>query len=85
MSSRGSEYQEVPKPPSQPNLPTGPATSSRLVTMDTPNPQLFCGCGLRLSECLDPRLKDLEMERNMVIVRSGKRDRDERTVKQFLP
>lgn len=39
MSSLGSAYQEVPRPPSQPNLPTEPATPSRLVTMETPNPQ----------------------------------------------
>jgi integrase len=49
--------------------------TARLMTM------LFCGCGVRLRECLDPRLKGLALEQNMVIVRSGKRDREERTVR----
>src|SRR5712691_8124836 len=39
MSSLGSEYQEVPKPPSQPYRPGTAAMSSRLVTTETPNPQ----------------------------------------------
>src|SRR6266404_8156568 len=38
-SSLGSERHEVPRPPSQPKLPTGAATSSRRVTTDNPNPQ----------------------------------------------
>jgi integrase len=38
------------------------------------------GCGLRLSECLNLRVKDLDLERAMVIVRSGKGDKDRRTV-----
>ena len=36
MSSLGSEYHDVPIPPSQPNLPTGPDTSVRFVTIATP-------------------------------------------------
>jgi hypothetical protein len=32
ISSTGSEYQEVPSPPSQPNVPMDPATPSRRVT-----------------------------------------------------
>src|SRR5947209_4316171 len=39
MSSLGSEYQEVPRPPSQPYRPGTAAMSSRLVTTETPNPQ----------------------------------------------
>src|SRR5260370_23405058 len=39
ISSLGSEYQEVPRPPSQPYRPGTAAMSSRLVTTDTPNPQ----------------------------------------------
>jgi len=39
MSSLGSEYQEVPMPPSQPYRPGTAARSSRLVTTETPNPQ----------------------------------------------
>jgi hypothetical protein len=34
MSSLGSERHDVPNPPSQPNFPTGPATSTRRVTID---------------------------------------------------
>jgi len=38
------------------------------------------GCGLRLKECLQLRIKDVDLERGMVIVRSGKGDKDRRTV-----
>lgn len=41
---------------------------------------LTYGCGLRLNECLNLRIKDLDMELGMVIVRSGKGDKDRRTV-----
>jgi integron integrase len=41
---------------------------------------LTYGCGLRLSECLYLRVKDLDLERGMLIVRSGKGDKDRRTV-----
>lgn len=41
---------------------------------------LTYGCGLRLNECLNLRVKDLDMERGLVIVRSGKGDKDRRTV-----
>jgi len=41
---------------------------------------LIYGCGLRLQECLRLRVKDIEQERNMIIVRSGKGDSDRRTV-----
>jgi integrase len=41
---------------------------------------LIYGCGLRLQECLNLRIKDIDFERNMVIVRSGKGDKDRRTV-----
>src|SRR6516165_6822801 len=36
--STGSARQEVPRPPSQPYIPTVPASSVRRVAMDTPNP-----------------------------------------------
>lgn len=42
--------------------------------------KLTYGCGLRLHECLKLRIKDIDFEQNMVIVRSGKGDRDRRTV-----
>lgn len=42
--------------------------------------KLTYGCGLRFSECLNLRVKDLDLERGMLIVRSGKGDKDRRTV-----
>ncbi len=41
---------------------------------------LIYGCGLRLMECLRLRIKDVDLERGVVIVRSGKGDKDRRTV-----
>lgn len=41
---------------------------------------LIYGCGLRLQECLRLRIKDLDLEQNTLIVRSGKGDKDRRTV-----
>ena len=41
---------------------------------------LIYGCGLRLQECLRLRLKDIDLEQNMVMVRSGKGDKDRGTV-----
>ncbi len=41
---------------------------------------LTYGCGLRLNECLSLRIKDVDLEQNIVIVRSGKGDEDRRTV-----
>ncbi|MEW6573661.1 MAG: integron integrase [Bacillota bacterium] len=41
---------------------------------------LTYGCGLRLQECLNLRIKDIDLEQGMVIVRSGKGDKDRRTV-----
>lgn len=42
--------------------------------------KLIYGCGLRLHECLQVRVKDIDFEQNMVIIRSGKGDKDRRTV-----
>ncbi len=50
------------------------AGTTRLMAM------LTYGCGLRMSECLSLRIKDLDLERSMVVVRSGKGDKDRRTV-----
>ncbi|MEW6410442.1 MAG: integron integrase [Nitrospirota bacterium] len=41
---------------------------------------LIYGCGLRLQECLNLRIKDVDIEQSIVIVRSGKGDKDRRTV-----
>jgi integron integrase len=38
------------------------------------------GGGLRLQECLQMRIKDIDIEQNILIVRSGKGDKDRRTV-----
>ena len=42
--------------------------------------RLTYGCGLRLSECTRLRIKDIDLEQNIVIVRSGKGDEDRITV-----
>jgi integrase len=41
---------------------------------------LIYGCGLRLQECLSLRIKDVDLEQNVVIIRSGKGNKDRRTV-----
>ena len=41
---------------------------------------IIYGCGLRLQECLRLRVKDIDPERNMIIVRSGKGHKDRRTL-----
>jgi integron integrase len=41
---------------------------------------LTYGCGLRVTECLSLRIKDVDIEKNIVIVREGKGDKDRRTV-----
>jgi integron integrase len=38
------------------------------------------GCGLRLAECVKLRVKDIDIERKAVTVRSGKGDKDRETV-----
>jgi len=42
--------------------------------------QLFYGTGLRLMELLRLRIKDLDFDRNQIIVRGGKGDKDRATV-----
>ncbi|MBI5641579.1 MAG: integron integrase [Nitrospirae bacterium] len=42
--------------------------------------QLIYGCGLRIHECLRMRIKDIDFERGIVIVRAGKGDKDRRTM-----
>ena len=41
---------------------------------------LIYGCGLRLQECVRLRIKDVDLEQSILIVRSGKGDQDRRTV-----
>lgn len=42
--------------------------------------RLIYGCGLRLQECLQLRIKDVDFEQDVVMVRSGKGDKDRKTV-----
>jgi len=42
--------------------------------------KLIYGCGLRITECLGLRIKDVDLEQCILIVRSGKGDKDRRTV-----
>jgi integron integrase len=41
---------------------------------------LIYGCGLRLKECLALRVKDIDLQQNIIIVRGGKGDKDRRTM-----
>ena len=45
---------------------------------------LIYGRGLRLEECLSLRKKDIDLEQNIVMVRSGKGDKDRRTIQELL-
>jgi len=42
--------------------------------------QIIYGCGLRLSECVKLRVKDIDFEQNILTVRSGKGDKDRQTI-----
>lgn len=42
--------------------------------------ELIYGGGLRLSECLNLRIKDMDFERSVMVVRSGKGDKDRETI-----
>ena len=42
--------------------------------------QIIYGCGLRLSECVKLRVKDIDFEQSCLTVRSGKGDKDRLTV-----
>jgi integrase len=37
--------------------------------------KLLCGCGLRLQECLQLRIQDVDFEKRQIIVRAGKGDK----------
>ena len=41
---------------------------------------ILYGCGLRLTECLNLRVKDIDFGLNEIIVRGGKGDNDRRTI-----
>ena len=42
--------------------------------------ELIYGGGLRLSECLGLRIKDVDFQNNILTVRSGKDDKDRHTL-----
>jgi integron integrase len=42
--------------------------------------RLIYGCGLRMQECLQLRIKDIDFEQGVIVIRSGKGDKDRRTV-----
>ena len=42
--------------------------------------RLIYGCGLRLTECIRLRVKDIDFERNCLVIRSGKGNKDRMTV-----
>jgi len=42
--------------------------------------RLIYGAGLRLQECLEMRVKDVDFDRGLLMVRSGKGDKDRQTV-----
>src|SRR5215472_12180843 len=41
---------------------------------------LLYGAGLRLMECLQLRVKDIDFSRNEIVIRAGKGDKDRRTM-----
>ncbi len=41
---------------------------------------LMYGCGLRVSECIRLRVKDIDLEQGIVVIRSGKGDKDRITI-----
>lgn len=51
-----------------------------LPTRDALMARLIYGAGLRLQECLDLRVKDVDVRRGMLTIRSGKGDKDRQTV-----
>lgn len=42
--------------------------------------QLIYGGGLRISECLDLRIKDIDLDTSLLTIRSGKGDKDRQTI-----
>jgi integron integrase len=40
----------------------------------------ICGCGLRLRECLNLRIKDIDFKRKRLTIRAGKGDKDRETM-----
>jgi integron integrase len=53
---------------------------SHLSGLDLLMSKVIYGCGLRLQECLEIRIKDIDFEGNTITVRQGKGDKDRATV-----
>jgi integron integrase len=72
--------------PRRKSLPVVLSKSEVMSLLNTlePNNQLIAsinyGCGLRVSECLNLRVKDIDLERDIVMVRAGKGGKDRQTV-----
>jgi integron integrase len=73
----------VRKPPRLPVVMT-PEECDLVLGLMSGVPQLVCrwlyGAGLRLTEALELRVKDVDFGRKQIIVRAGKGDRDRRTM-----
>jgi site-specific recombinase XerD len=63
------------------------AIISRLERINRIQSVLMYGCGLRVTECLTMRLKDVDLAAGMITVRSGKGDKDRmvRLPRSFYP
>jgi integron integrase len=53
---------------------------SRLTGINRLTARMIYGCGFRLKECIKLRIKDIDFDRNCVVVRGGKGDKDRQTV-----
>jgi integron integrase len=53
---------------------------SHLTGLNRLTGRVIYGCGLRLRECIQLRIKDIDFDRNCVVIRGGKGDKDRQTV-----
>ena len=53
---------------------------SQLSGLDLLMSKIIYGCGMRLQECLQLRIKDIDFERSTITIRQGKGDKDRETV-----
>ena len=78
--------QQISRPSTPARLPNVLSRSEveRLLSLMTGTPalvaQLLYGTGMRKMECLRLRVKDLDLDRRVIIVREGKGQKDRRTV-----
>ncbi len=77
------KYRYASKPPSIPVVFSHTEAESVINRLDHPYylmAQLMYGSGLRISDCIRLRIKDLDFGMNVIIVRNGKGDKDRVTV-----